>query len=163
MKIMNYKIYFFILLILFLVSIPACSSYHDNDKKMSFEDKMLINYIDNKREKDFYYLKEKYNSKLILFLNKEKNRGWIINTVAWAASTIIDLPRVVAAGGVYGVIVAIAWFLGVALTGGGILAVLAFLGGAFGGIPAIPPAIAGIIYLGVLFSIITTIIQTLMG
>ena len=43
------------------------------------------------------------------------------------------------------------------LIAGGILAVLAWLGGMAGGVPGVPPAIMGIVFLGIMFSMLINI------
>ena len=112
-------------------------------------------YIKNGRLEQFKKYKSKCGgSKLVLFLNREKDRSWIVNTTACIASKIIDLPELAATGSIIGIIYFVAWWIGVVLTGGGILAVLAYIGSIFGGIPGVPPVIAGIIYLAIMFKIL---------
>jgi hypothetical protein len=139
-------------IILGLVFFTSCSS---SEKSISFEDKMLNKYRESNRVNRFYELQERYdNSRLVLFLNTKQDQSWIVNYTAWIASKIIDFPAVCSTGSILGIIYLIAWWIGVVLTGGGILAVLAYVGSLLGGVPGIPPAILGILYLCILFGIL---------
>ena len=53
-----------------------------------------------------------------------------------------------------GTLVGIMWAIGMIGVAGGILGGLAWLGGLMGGIPGLPPAIVGILFLGIMFSVL---------
>lgn len=144
----------FFISILSIMLFTGCSD-KDHTTKQTLEERIWQTYSDNGRLEKYNELKEKYGDiKTILILNEDKDSWWITNFTLWIVFNILpDLPDVLAGGGVIGSIYLIAWWLGVVLTGGGILAVLAWLGGLLGGIPGIPAAIMGIIYLGVMFAI----------
>ena len=72
-----------------------------------------------------------------------------------------DFPNICAMGAVLAIIYFSALWLGVTLCGGGILAVLLYIGACLGGVSGIPPAIMGIIYLGIIFSILGNIFKLL--
>lgn len=157
---MNNRMFLIILMILSSILLSSCGG---NKNKLSFEDKMLIEYSNNGRESRFYELKERYDSRLVLYLNKAEDRAWIVNFTVWFATLFIDIPEIVATGGIVAIIWIVAWFIGVALTGGGILAVLAWIGSLLGGIPGIPPAICGIIYLAIIFKVMCELIGMMIG
>lgn len=119
----------------------------------ALEEKIRQEYEKSNRLDKFYDLKERYDgNKVILFLNKDMDLWWIANFTVWLTFLILpDIPEAIAAGGVLSLIYFIAWWIGVALTGGGILAVLAKIGGLAGGIPGIPPALAGVVFICVMF------------
>jgi len=142
-----------------LISIMLFTGCNDKDNgtEQTFEERIWQTYSDNGRLEKYNELKDDYgNVKVILLLNEDEDSWWITNATLWAIFSILpDIPDVLAGGGVIGFIYLIAWWIGVVLTGGGILAVLAWLGGMLGGIPGIPPAIMGIIYLGVMFAMLS--------
>ncbi len=123
------------------------------DTQGNLEGKIRQEYVKNNRLDKFYDLKERYDSnKIILFLNRETDSWWISNFTIWLVFLILpDIPEAIATGGIIALFYFVAWWLGVALTGGGILAVLAFIGTKLGVIPGIPPTLAGIIFLCVMF------------
>ena len=150
------------ILFIFLMGIilfTGCSD-KDNTTEQTFEEKIWQTYSDHGRLEKYNELKEDYGDiKVILLLNEDEDSWWVTNTTLWAIFSILpDIPDVLAGGGVIGLIYLIAWWIGVVLTGGGILAVLAWLGGMLGGIPGIPPAIMGIIYLGVMFAMLSKLL-----
>lgn len=145
------------ILSIFLMSIVLFTGCNEknNTTEQTFEERIWQTYSDNGRLEKYNELIEDYGDiKVILLLNEDKDSWWITNFTLWAVFSILpDIPDVLAGGSVIGLIYLIAWWLGVVLTGGGILAVLAWLGGSLGLIPGIPPAIMGIIYLGVMFTV----------
>lgn len=157
---MSHKLVFFIGVLLATFLLPACTT---NTDKLSFEERMLLEYSKNGREARFYELKSRYNSRLVLYLNKNEDRSWIVNFTAWLSTLIIDIPDIIAIGSILAIIQLVAWFISVILTGGGLLAVLAYIGSLFGGIPGIPPAIAGIIYLAIIFKIMSELFSAILG
>jgi hypothetical protein len=137
----------------------SCSGSNE----LTFEDKLRLEYDKNHRLDRYYDLKERYDSRIILYLNKESDRAWIINFMLWLTVYFLpDLPEIAATGGILGIIYAVAWWIGVTLCGGGILAVLAYLGSLFGGIPGIPPAILGIIFLCTMFAVLVNLFKLIM-
>lgn len=126
-----------------------------NGSKVSLEEKIFNGYVKNDRVDKFYELQDRYDdNRVILWINQANDALWVTNFTLWAVFLILpDLPEVLATGGVLAVFYGVAWWLGVVLTGGGILAVLAYIGGIFGIIPGIPPAVMGIVYLCVMFSL----------
>jgi len=136
-------IFMVIMFPMFLLS--GCSD--TGTPKTTMEQRLQQQYAQQDRIQKYYELKERYDSRLVLWLNREEDRWWITNFTAWFATIIFDIPEFAGIGAVLGIIYVVAWFIGVTLTGGGILAVLAYIGGLLGGIPGIPPAIAGIIFI----------------
>lgn len=136
-----------------LLTITGCNT--SAERKASYEQKMLEKYRANGRELRFEELHKRYDSRLVLYLNKNNDRWWITNFSAWLVSCIFDIPSLAAGGTVYGVIVLIAWWIGVALTGGGILAVLAWIGThiAIADWTGMSPVIVGILSLCVFYSL----------
>lgn len=65
-----------------------------------------------------------------------------------------DVPEACATASIIAIFYGIIWLLGLTASGGAILAVLAWLGSLFGGIPGIPPAIGGIIFLCIMFKVL---------
>lgn len=120
----------------------------------TLNEKIYEEYVKNNRVEKYHELYDRYDGiKVILWLNSDEDSWWITNFTLWLVFSILpDLPDALAGGGVVAIIYGIAWWLGVTLTGGGILAVLAWLGSMLGVVPGIPPAIMGIIYLGVMFA-----------
>ena len=145
----------FIILIMF----TGCSS---KDSQQTFEQIMWEKYRDNGRLDKFNEIQKEYDgNKIILWLNDEEDHSWIVNHIIyWLSFILPDPPTMLAAGGILGIIYGLAWLFGLALTGGGILAILAYIGSLLGGIPGIPPAIMGIIYLGILFEILVKIFSS---
>lgn len=141
-----------------LLSLTGCGS-----NSVSFDEKMQIEYENNNRLDRYYELQKRYdNSRAVLYLNQEDDCWWITNWTLWIVSLVFpDLPTTVATGGVLGIFYGLAWCLGITLTGGGILAVLAMIGGFFGGVPGIPPSIVGIIYLCIMFGFISSLVSAL--
>lgn len=132
-------------------------------KDISLEEKIRLTYSKNERLDRFYELKDRYpDNNVILWLNRDVDRSWIINFTVWITFSLLPgIPESVAAGGVLAIFYGVAWWLGVALTGGGVLAVLAFLGTRLGVIPGIPPTIAGILFLCTMFLILTNLVSFL--
>ncbi len=138
---------------LFLVS---CSTPREHIDNWLYKEYAKYGRLDK-----YYEIKKDCDKRIVLFLNRKEDRNFLIN---WFFCYIVpDIPDILAAGSVLGVFYLIAWLIGATLTGGGILAVLAFIGSLFGVIPGIPPAIMGIIYLGLLFSIFTQLWRLLIG
>jgi len=107
----------------------------------------------------YYELKKECNKRIVLFLNRKEDRNFLIN---WFFCYLVpDIPDIFATASFLAIFYLIAWFIGATLTGGGILAVLAWIGSLFGGIPGIHPAIAGIVYLAFLFSILKELFSLL--
>jgi len=146
-----------LILVLIIGSIffSGCSSKDSN--KQSFEERIWQTYSDNGRLDKYNQLIQDYGeNKVILLLNEEEDSWWITNFTLWTVFSILpDIPDILAGSGVLGIFYLIAWWTGVTLAGGGILAVLAAIGGSLGGIPGIPPAIMGIIYFGVMFAMLS--------
>jgi hypothetical protein len=128
-------------------------------RKATFEQKMLSKYQANGREARFHDLQKRYDSRLVLYMNQKKDRWWITNFSAWLVSSLLDLPSLAAGGSIYGIILLVAWWVGVALTGGGVLAVLAWIGThiAFADITGVSPVIVGILALCVLYSLLAAL------
>jgi hypothetical protein len=143
-----------------IILFTGCSNKDDRNKQ-TIEEKIWQAYSDNGRLKKYNELKEKYgDNKLILLLNEDSDAWWITNFTLWVVFLALpDVPETLAGAGVIGMIYLIAWWLGVVLSGGGILAVLAFVGGMLGGIPGIPAAIMGIVYLGVMSSLLSKLFE----
>jgi len=154
------KIFKILLIPFIIIMFSGCSS---KENKETFEQKMWQIYKDNGRLDKFNEIQEKYDgNKIILWLNAKEDHSWIVNHIIYWLSWILpDPPTVLAGAGVLAFIYGLAWWLGLVLTGGGILALLAYIGSLLGGIPGIPPAIMGIIYLGVLFEILINIFSVL--
>lgn len=138
-----------IFILWFSIFCTGCSS-------ISVDESLIQKYKEHNRINKYYELKEEYdNNLLILLLNSEEDHP-IVNSLLWFFSFFIpDIPEACATGGVVAIMYFVAWWIGVTLCGGGILAVLAYLGGMCGGIPGIPPAILGIVFLGLMFSILS--------
>jgi hypothetical protein len=118
--------------------------------------------VNNHRLDRFYELDERYGgSRVILFINeKSDNRSWIINFTLWLSFKILpDLPEIITTGTVIAIIYGLAWALEMTLCGGGILGVLAFIGGKLGSIPGIPPAIAGILFFCGMFVVFINLLR----
>lgn len=143
-----------VMLIIVALMVFGCGD-PGNGNQVSLEEKIFNGYVKNDRVDKFYELQDRYDSnRVILWINQENDAMWVTNFTLWAVFLILpDLPEVLATGGVLAVFYGVAWWLGVVLTGGGILAVLAFIGGILGVIPGIPPAVMGIVYLCVMFSV----------
>lgn len=132
-------------------------------QRIDVDESLLKGYQDNNRIEKYYKLKDKYeNNTLIMFINTKEDHpimNWTIEKFSWI---LPDLPDMCAAGGIVAIIYFVAWWIGVTLCGGGILAVLAFIGASLGAFPGIPPAIMGIIYLGLMFSILIKVFDLLL-
>lgn len=148
-----------VVMLFFSIYISGCSSDSDGEQTVTLEQKIYNEYLKNNRVEQYNEIKERYDDiKVILLINEKEDAWWITNFTLYIAFSILpDLPQALAGGGIIAVIYGTAWWLGVVLTGGGILAVLAFVGGMLGVVPGIPPAIMGIIYLGVMFSMLSNI------
>lgn len=73
------------------------------------------------------------------------------------------IVELLASGGIIAIIMGIAWWLGVTLTGGGILAVLAWLGAkSGGGFGCISSSLAGILALCFIYMMLRTLIGSLL-
>lgn len=149
----NGKLY---VLVLFVIFISGCSN---TENQQTMDEKIWQEYADNGRLLKYNELKDDYgNIKAILLLNQNDDSWWITNFTLWAIFSILpDVPDFLAGGGVIGLIYLIAWWLGVALTGGGILAVLAWVGTKLFVIPGISATIMGIIYLGAMFAMLSNL------
>lgn len=138
---------------LFLLSIffSGCSS--NNENKQSFDEQIFQSYVDTNRIEKYNELKERYDgNRMILWWNNKKDAFWITNFSLWLFSLILpDLPEILSGG----VILIILYWLGAFVVGGAILAVLAKIGSLFFVLPGIPPAIMGIVWLGMAFSLLT--------
>lgn len=139
----------------------GCTDKKENEQ--TFDEKIFQSYLDNNRIDKYNDLKEKYGDlRVILWYNEKEDAWWITNFTMWTMFSFLpDLPDVIAGGSILGLIYFIAWIIGVTLTGGGILGVLAYIGTKLYVIPGIAPAIMGIIYLGLMFSILTKIFRLL--
>ncbi len=159
MSILLNKNKFITIFLLFTVMLTACSK----SPSQSLNEKIFQEYVENNRVEKYHELYERYDGiKVILWLNAKKDRWWITNFTLWCIFSILpDLPEALAGGGVIAIIYAIAWWIGVTLTGGGILAVLAWLGKILGGIPGIPPAIMGIVYLCAMYAVLLKVFNLL--
>lgn len=149
----NIKFSFFrVLFSLFLISIFFSGCSNSNENKQSFDEKIFQSYMDTNRIEKYNELKEKYNgNRMILWWNEKEDAWWITNFSLWLFSLILpDLPQVLSGG----VILIILFWLGAFGVGGAILAALATVGSAFFVLPGIPPAIMGIIWLGMAFSLL---------
>ena len=154
------KMFNFLLIPLFILFMfTGCSS---KKNEQTFEEKMWQIYKENGRLDKFNEIQKEYDgNKIILWLNAKEDHSWLVNHIIYWLSWILpDPPTILAAGGVLAVIYGLAWWLGLVLTGGGILALLAYIGSLFGDIPAIPPVIMGVIYLGILLNILLKIFSS---
>ncbi len=138
---------------LFLISIFFGGCSGGNENKQSFDEKIQQSYLDTNRIEKYNELKEKYDgNRMILLWNEKEDAWWITNFSLWLYSFILpDLPDVLS-GAV--ILVILAW-LGAFSVGGAILGALAKVGLFCFVIPGIPPAIMGIIWLGMAFSFLT--------
>ncbi|MDR0816450.1 MAG: hypothetical protein LBN28_03545 [Desulfovibrio sp.] len=129
---------------MFSTLLAGCSS-----ETVSFNEKIPQEYVKNGRAEKFFDLTERYgDTKVILWLNSESGAEWVTNFSLWLLFKIIpDIPECCAADGVFALIQVAAWCLGVTLTGGGILAVLAWFGTMAGGILGVPPTIDELTFL----------------
>jgi len=145
-----------LVLFVFFIFISGCSN---TANQQTMDEKIWQEYADNGRLLKYNELKDDYgNIKAILLLNQNNDSWWITNFTLWVIFSILpDVPDFLAGGGIVGLIYLIAWWLGVALTGGGILAVLAWVGNQLFVIPGIPAAIMGIIYLGAMFAMLSNL------
>lgn len=149
------RVFLGLLSIFVIFTLSGCG---DSGQDFTLEEQIYNEYLKNNRVEKYHELQERYDSRVILWINQDEDSWWITNFTLWCIFLILpDLPQVMAGGGVLAIIYGVAWWLGVTLTGGGILAVLAWVGSLLGGIPGIPPAIMGIIYFGVMFSIFINI------
>lgn len=137
----------------FLLSLffSGCSSSDEN--KQSFDEKIFQSYVDTNRIEKYNELKERYDgNRMILWWNDKEDALWITNFSLWLFSFILpDLPEILSGG----VILIILYWLGAFAVGGAILGALAFIGSMFFVLPGIPPAIMGIVWLGMAFSLLT--------
>lgn len=137
----------------FLLSLffSGCSSSDEN--KQSFDEKIFQSYVDTNRIEKYNELKERYDgNRMILWWNDKEDAWWITNFSLWLFSFILpDLPEILSGG----VILIILYWLGAFAVGGAILGALAFIGSMFFVLPGIPPAIMGIVWLGMAFSLLT--------
>lgn len=155
------KFIFSLGIILSFLSLTGCSS-----KIYQFDQAILKEYEKHNRLEKYYELRDRYDeSRLVLYLNKESDRCWLVNFVAWLASKIIDLPEITATGTsmaiVYLILKILVWWGLITAGGGGILALLAWLGNLFGGFPGIPPLIMGLIYFGTMVAILNSLIYSI--
>ena len=142
-----------------IMSILLLTGCSDSSDKQTFDERIWQTYSDNGRLDKYNELKDDYgNIKAIILLNQNTDSMWITNSTLWLIFSILpDVPDFLAGGGVIGIIYLIAWWLGVALTGGGILAVLAWVGAQLYVLPGIPAAIMGIVYLGAMFAMLSNL------
>ena len=152
------KIFLIPLVVVFMFT--GCSS---KNNKQTFEEAVWQNYKNNNRLDVYNKIQKEYNgNKIILWFNENEDHSWFVNHIIYWLSWILpDPPMALATGGILAVIYGLAWWLGITLSGGGILALLAWLGSLAGGIPVIPPAIAGIVFLGILFEMLYQIFSSL--
>ncbi len=149
-----------LMLFTFCFLLIGCS----DKQEPTFDDKIQIEYEKNNILNKYYELKERYDNRIVLYINKESDSWWITNFSIWFCFLILpDIPEVVATGGIVAIFYTVAWWIGVTLTGGGILAVLAYIGSMFGGFPGIPPTILGLIFLSVMFGLISNIFGGFFG
>ena len=153
----TFKLFIIPFLVLFMFT--GCSSKKD---KQTFDEKMWQIYKESGRLDKFNEIQKEYDgNKIILWLNDKEDHSWLVNhTIYWLSWILPDPPTVLATGGVLAIIYGLGWLLGLALTGGGILGLLAYVGRLLGGVPGIPPAIMGIIFFGVLFEILVKIFNS---
>ena len=128
----------------------------------SFEEDMIKKYKENNRIERYYELNDDYDgNRLILLLNSEENHPVLNALINFFSFVMPEIPEICASGGLIAIFYGVAWWIGVTLTGGGILAVLAWLGTRCGGIPGIPPAVGGILFLALMFSILENLFSLL--
>lgn len=134
----------------------GCSS---NPEKMSFDEKIYQKYVDSNRIEKYTELKNKYDgNRMILWWNRNEDAWGITNSSFWLLDLILpDLPDTLGVGA----ILVILLYLGAFGVGGAILGALAKIGALFGGIGGIPPAIMGIIWLGIAFRLLVSIFEVI--
>jgi len=149
------KIVILLLLLLSFIVLTGCSKPPSGQ----LEEKIRQQYIEYDRLDKFYELQEKYdNNKVILWINSKSDSWRITNFSIWLVFLAApDLPEMGAVGTTLAIFYFIAWWLGITLTGGGILGVLAWIGGFFGGWPGLPPAILGILFLTVMGTVLARV------
>ena len=147
------KIFFVIIFFTSVFMLSGCAS------NPVAEQSIIARYASHNRLNKYYELRDRYdNTKAVLVVNEDSDASWITNVSLWLTFKILpDLPNAVAVGGTLGMFYAAAWWLGVTLTGGGIMAVLAWFGSIFGGLPGIPPVLAGVLFLCAMFSLLLKI------
>jgi hypothetical protein len=140
-----------LLIFISIIVFTGCSSKENNGQ--TFDEQIVQSYLDNNRIDKYNDLKERYdNIRLILWYNQEGDAWWITNFTMWVVFSILpDLPDLMASS----TILVFMWWIGMFGGGGLILGGLATIGALLGGIPGIPPAIMGIVYLGLMFSILS--------
>jgi len=128
----------------------GCSE--DNSNKQTMDEKIRQTYVDTNRLGTYNQLVEDYGEKrIILWMNKDEDSSWITNYTLWLVFSILpDMPDILALGALIGIM----WAIGMIGIAGGILTGLAWLGGLLGGFPGLPPAIIGMIYLAIMFSVL---------
>lgn len=151
-----------LLVMVVLALFSGCSS-----KVQQVDTSILKEYQKTNRLEKYYELQERYdNSRLVLYLNKSSDRIWLINFVAWLSSLILDPPELLAGGGTVAIVFLIfkvlVWWGVIIAGGGGILALLAALGAIFGKILGVPPAIAGLIFLGTMIAILFSVLHSIL-
>lgn len=104
-------------------------------------------------------------NQIILYFNSGSDKWWIFNFSIWLVSVIIPdfVSTALAAGGVYAFFVFMAWWLTVTLTGGGILAVLAWVGSKGGIFTGIPPVMMGVLWIGMMAMTLYSGISMIIG
>ena len=138
----------------------GCSS---TNNKQTLQEAIWQHYKNNNRLDVYNKIQKEYDgNEIILWFNENEDHSWFANHIIyWLSGILPDLPNALATGGFLAFIYGLAWWLGITLTGGGILALLSFLGGLAGGIPGIPPAIAGLVFLGISFEMLVKIFSLL--
>ena len=131
-----------------------------SDKQQTMDEKIWQTYSDNNRLERYNELVEDYGEKrIILWMNEKEDSWWITNFTLWLFFSILpDMPDILAMGTLVGIM----WALGMIGIAGGILGGLAYLGGLMGGIPGLPPAIVGILFLGIMFSVLQKLFDLLL-
>jgi len=140
------------ILFISIFSIMLFTGCSHKDDEQSFDEQIWQTYSDNNRLDKYNELVERYdNKRIILWLNEEEDSWWITNFTLWLVFSILpDMPDILAMGTLVGIM----WAIGMIGVAGGILGGLAWLGGLMGGIPGLPPAIVGILFLGIMFSVL---------
>jgi len=147
------------ILFISIFSIMLFTGCSHKDNEQSFDEQIWQTYSDNNRLDKYNELVEKYdNKRIILWLNKKEDSWWITNFTLWLVFSILpDMPDILAMGTLVGIM----WAIGMIGVAGGILGGLAWLGGLMGGIPGLPPAIVGILFLGIMFSVLQKLFELL--
>lgn len=144
-----------------MISIMLFTGCSDKDHSLSPEEKIWQTYSDNNRLDKYNELKDSYGDNYwILKMNETEDSWWITNLMISLVSYIFpDTAATITLGVFIWLIIAL---MGISLTGGAILGILAKVGKATP-LALLPASIAGILTIGMVLVILQRLLAALYG